>query len=255
MTGPFWISDDEPDLVFPPVDLALDDPNGLLAVGGDLSPNRLISAYRHGVFPWFNHGQPILWWSPNPRAVLFPDQLHISRSLKKQIKLATLDITFDQNFEAVITACAAPRNEDPGTWITAEMHNAYIKLHKLGIAHSVEAWQNGALVGGLYGLGIGRIFFGESMFSRVSNASKIAFVYLVKQLQQWQFALIDCQVKSQHLRNFGATDIKRNTFIQILHKHINENDNNGIWHFDQSFNPLNDQIIYPTSQNDTARKS
>lgn len=243
MTGPFWISENEPSLSFPPVDLALDDPNGLLAVGGDLSPNRLISAYRHGVFPWFNDDQPILWWSPNPRAVLFPDQLHISRSLKKQIKKTAFDITFDQNFEAVIKACAAPRYGEPGTWITADMHDAYLTLHQLGIAHSVEAWQGDTLVGGLYGLSIGRVFFGESMFSHVSNASKIAFVYLVKQLQRWQFALIDCQVGSEHLRSLGATDIERNSFIEILNRYTDENGKTGVWHFDTNFKPLSDDLL------------
>ena len=238
MTGPFWINDNDPSLDFPPVDLALDDPNGLLAVGGDLSPSRLISAYCHGVFPWYNDDQPILWWSPNPRAVLFPDQLHISRSLKKQINKSGLDITLDQDFEAVLRACAAPRRDGPGTWITAEMHEAYLKLHQMGIAHSVETWQDGTLVGGLYGLSIGRIFFGESMFSRVNNASKIAFVFLVKQLQRWQFALIDCQVGSEHLRSLGATDIERGSFIELLKRHIDENGKTGAWHFDADFNPL-----------------
>ncbi len=238
MTGPFWINNDDPSLAFPPVDLALDDPNGLLAVGGDLSPRRLINAYRHGIFPWYNDDQPILWWSPNPRAVLFPDQVHISRSLKKQINKSSFNITFDQSFEAVLMACAAPRRDGPGTWITTAMHEAYLTLHKMGIAHSVEAWQGDKLVGGLYGLAIGGVFFGESMFSHVTNASKIAFVYLAKQLQQWQFALIDCQVESEHLRSLGAIEIERKSFIDVLKRHIDQNDKQGPWHFDTGFKPL-----------------
>ena len=179
--GPFWLDESAPELNFPPVDLALDEPNGLLAVGGDLSPKRLIKAYRLGIFPWFSNGQPILWWSPNPRAILFPDQLHVSRSLNKAIRRGNLHITLDTAFAEVMQACASPRLQQADTWITAEMHTAYLQLHKMGIAHSVEAWLDDKLVGGLYGLSIGKVFFGESMFSRVSNASKVAFVYLTKQ--------------------------------------------------------------------------
>lgn len=238
MTGPFWINQNDPSLAFPPVELALDEPNGLLAVGGDLSPARLTNAYRHGIFPWFNDDQPILWWSPNPRAVLFPEQLHISRSLKKQIKKSPFMISLDQDFEGVLKACSAPRRGESGTWITAEMHDAYMKLRQLGIAHSVEAWQEGKLVGGLYGIGIGRVFFGESMFSRATNASKVAFVYLIKQLQQWHYALIDCQVSSDHLKSLGAVDIERKEFIDLLAHHINLPNTKTHWHFDDDFSPF-----------------
>ena len=210
----------------------------MLAVGGDLSPARLINAYHHGIFPWFNDDQPILWWSPNPRAVLFPERLHISHSLKKVLGKKNFKITLDQNFEAVIQACAAPRREGSGTWITPEMYHAYVKLHRMGLAHSVEAWQKGKLVGGLYGVSLGRVFFGESMFSRVSNASKVAFVYLVKQLQQWQYALIDCQVSSEHLKRLGATDIKRKQFIELLAQNINLPNTNSHWQFDEHFSPF-----------------
>ncbi len=238
MTGPFWINENDPSLAFPPVELALDEPNGLLAVGGDLTPERLFNAYQHGIFPWFNDEQPILWWSPNPRAVLFPDQLHVSRSLKKQINKLQFEISLDQDFEGVLKACAAPRKGESGTWITSEMHNAYMKLHQLGIAHSVEAWQQEELVGGLYGIGIGRVFFGESMFSRATNASKVAFVYLVKQLQQWNYALIDCQVSSAHLKSLGAIDIERREFIELLARHINRSNTKSHWRFDEDFSPL-----------------
>lgn len=228
---------------FPPVELALDEPNGLLAVGGDLSPERLIKAYQLGIFPWFNHDQPILWWSPNPRAILFPEQLHVSRSLQKAIRRGSYKITLDQAFSEVMKACAAPRPQQADTWITPDMHNAYLRLHEMGIAHSVETWLDDKLVGGLYGLSIGQAFFGESMFSRASNASKIAFVYLVKQLQIWQFRLIDCQVSSEHLESLGATDIERKLFINLLQQASQQPGNNQHWQFDEGFHPLNDNSL------------
>ena len=201
---------------FPPAENALEDPNGLLAAGGDLSEKRLLAAYQQGIFPWYEEGQPILWWCPNPRAVIFPAQVKISRSLKKTLKKQLFYITFDQAFDQVIHACASPRANSRGTWITDEIIQAYISLHKKGHAHSVEAWQQGQLVGGLYGISMGRIFFGESMFSHVSDASKVAFVHLCRQLQQWQFPIIDCQVPNDHLRNLGAVEIPLAEFRQYL---------------------------------------
>jgi leucyl/phenylalanyl-tRNA--protein transferase len=208
-----WLGPESP---FPPLEAALLRPNGLLAVGGDLSPSRLIEAYRHGIFPWFNEGEPILWWSPDPRMVLFPQELKISRSLRKTLKRGNYEIRADSAFKQVMEACAAPRGEHTGTWIHAEMIAAYGRLHEMGMAHSMETWIEGELVGGLYGVGQGKMFFGESMFSRVSDASKIAFVHLVAQLQRWGFEMIDCQMKTEHLASLGAREISRNEFRQKL---------------------------------------
>jgi leucyl/phenylalanyl-tRNA--protein transferase len=208
-----WLGPESP---FPPLDTALARPNGLLAVGGDLSPSRLIEAYRHGIFPWFNDGEPTLWWSPDPRMVLFPDELKISRSLAKVLKRGNYEMRADSAFEEVMEACAAPRNKHDGTWIHPEMISAYKKLHEMGLAHSIETWVGGQLVGGLYGVSLGKIFFGESMFSRVSDASKIALVHLVKQLQRWRFGMIDCQMKTEHLASLGAREISRKEFSQRL---------------------------------------
>ena len=209
-------------LTFPPPHLAIKE--GLLAVGGDLSVERLLLAYRSGIFPWYADGEPILWWSPDPRLVLYPDELQISRSLQKVIKRKLFHITFDQDFEAVITACAeVKRSYGDGTWITDEMKSAYIALHNAGYAHSVETWQNDNLVGGLYGVAIGRVFFGESMFSRVSNASKVAFVTLVEKLKELNFILIDCQVRTDHLMRFGAREIPRKIFLELLGEGYNAN--------------------------------
>jgi len=202
----------DPEQAFPPPHKALSDPNGLLAFGGCLSPQRIINAYRQGIFPWYNPGEPILWWSPNPRLVLFPHKLNISRSLRKTLRKQQFEIHYDRAFELVMSACAAPRHENGGTWITKEMQDAYRNLHKLGIAHSFEAWQDGLLVGGLYGLAIGRVFFGESMFHNKTDASKIVFVHLVSQLAEWGYQLIDCQVSSEHLLSLGAEEISRADF-------------------------------------------
>lgn len=217
---------------FPPVDLA--SPEGLLAVGGDLRAERLLEAYRHGVFPWYNEGQPILWWSPDPRAVLFPDKLKLSRSLRKTLHGGRFKVTLDTQFRQVVEACSAPRaNADtPGTWIHPEMVEAYCELHRMGYAHSVESWVDKQLVGGLYGLSLGGAFFGESMFSRTSDASKVAFVCLVRQLQHWQFDFIDAQIKSDHLSSLGAIDIRRNRFISLLNKSIEKETRTGPWHID-----------------------
>lgn len=213
-----WIEQDE--LWFPPVDQALDDPDGLLAAGGDLSAERLLLAYRNGIFPWFDDQQPILWWSPDPRCILRPDELHVSRSLRKLIRQQRYQVSFDRCFEQVMAACSEPRPDQPGTWITTEMKEAYQQLHRQGVAHSVEVWNQKQLVGGLYGLAIGKLFFGESMFSRAANASKVGFVHLVEQLKLWDYALIDCQVDSDHLATLGASSIPRHQFIQILRDHI-----------------------------------
>jgi leucyl/phenylalanyl-tRNA--protein transferase len=209
-------------LSFPPPHLAIKE--GLLAVGGDLSPERLLLAYRNGIFPWYSPGEPILWWSPDPRLVLYPDELRVSRSLRKVIKRNLFHITLDKSFDSVIQACAdAKRSYGEGTWITDEMKTAYCELHRRGYAHSVEAWQGDTLVGGLYGLAIGRAFFGESMFSRVSNASKAAFVTLVENLKCLKFSLIDCQVRTDHLVRFGAREIPRKLFLDQVEEAMKKN--------------------------------
>lgn len=202
-------------LAFPPPHMATRE--GLLAVGGDLSPERLILAYKNGIFPWYNPGEPILWWSPDPRLVLFPGELHISRSLRRLLRNKRFQVTFNTRFREVIAACAkAKRRAGEGTWITPEMESAYIRLNDLGYAHSVEAWRDGRLVGGLYGVALGRFFFGESMFTRVSNASKVAFVTLVKRLEALEFKLIDCQVYTRHLVSLGAREIPRKEFLKRI---------------------------------------
>ena len=199
---------------FPPVEQADDD--GLLAIGGDLSSERLVSAYSQGIFPWFEEGQPILWWSPDPRCVLYPDQFIERRSLRKSIRQKAFSLSFDRVFEQVIEACAAPRDGQPGTWITDGMRNAYCRLHEQGIAHSVEVWQGEQLVGGLYGVALGNMFYGESMFSRVSDASKYALKCLCEHLQQQGYELIDCQVESEHLLSLGAVTVPRYLFIDEM---------------------------------------
>lgn len=220
------------DLRFPPVDRA--SPEGLVAVGGDLRPERLLEAYRHGIFPWYNDDQPILWWSPDPRAVLFPAKLHIPRSLKRSLRLGGFTVTLDTNFRAVMEQCAGPRPQYPegGTWITPEMIEAYGQLHEQGHAHAVETWRNGELVAGLYGVAIGGAFFGESMFTKVPDASKVALVHLVRQLQAWGFTLFDCQQSSPHVKLLGAEDIPRREFVTHLAAAIKFPDRRGRWQFD-----------------------
>lgn len=206
-------------LYFPPVEDA--DENGLLAIGGDLTPARLILAYRSGIFPWFNEADPICWWSPDPRFVLYPSQLKISKSMQQVVKKQTFQFSSNKAFKAVIQACSTtPRNGQNGTWITKEMQDAYLHMHQLGYAHSAEAWLNDELVGGLYGIRLGNVFFGESMFSHVSNASKFAFIQYVQQLQIENVQLIDCQVHTHHLESLGAAMIPRKTFMQHLHQWI-----------------------------------
>ncbi|KOP51478.1 MULTISPECIES: leucyl/phenylalanyl-tRNA--protein transferase [Pseudomonas syringae group] len=209
-------------LDFPPLDKALREPDGLLAAGGDLSADRLIKAYRHGCFPWFQDGQPILWWSPDPRTVLFPEELHVSRSLAKVMRQSRYSVTFDNDFASVIKACAAPRSYANETWITGPMQEAYLELHRRGYAHSVEVRDQGELVGGLYGLAMGRLFFGESMFSRADNASKVGFATLVEHLTDWGFVLIDCQMPTQHLQSLGARSIPRMEFADYLAQHLDQ---------------------------------
>ncbi|MEG8200756.1 leucyl/phenylalanyl-tRNA--protein transferase [Pseudomonas sp. 5FOS] len=221
-----WLTRDS--LAFPPLEKALHDPNGLLAAGGDLSPERLVQAYRHGCFPWYQDGQPILWWSPDPRTVLFPDQLHVSRSLAKLMRQGRYQVSFDTDFAAVIAACAAPRDYADGTWITDTMRAAYCELHRRGIAHSVEVRRDGELVGGLYGLAMGQLFFGESMFSRADNASKVGFVTLVNHLRQAGFVLIDCQMPTHHLHSLGARAISRVEFAGYLARHLDQ-PNSATW--------------------------
>jgi len=205
--------------VFPPLELAMSEPNGLLCAGGDLSPKRIIQAYRQGIFPWYSVGEPILWWSPDPRMVLVPDKFKISRSLRQTLRQGNYQIRLDHDFPAVIRACArTPRSGQNGTWITREMQQAYETLFTLGYAHSVETWIDDTLVGGLYGLAIGKMFYGESMFSHVTNASKIALAHLTRYLDEQDFGLIDCQMSTPHLASLGAGEIPRSSFIKRLNE-------------------------------------
>ncbi len=217
---------------FPPLEHALAEPNGLLAAGGDLSPERLLDAYSQGIFPWFNEDEPILWWSPDPRMVLFPNELKISPSMRKTLRKKNYQIRTDSHFTLVMEACARPRKNQAGTWIHPQMIAAYTKLHEMGWAHCVETWVDDKLVGGLYGVSIGRIFFGESMFSLIPDASKIALVHLVQQLQLWQFDLIDCQVRTPHLASLGAREISRKQFREVLDMSISTHSSlNHKWDF------------------------
>jgi leucyl/phenylalanyl-tRNA--protein transferase len=223
---PTWLTGDQD---FPPLDQAMRRPNGLLAAGGDLSPRRLLAAYRRGIFPWYSPGEPILWWSPDPRTVLLPGELRISRSLHKTLRKRPFQVTADTAFAVVIERCSEPRAGQAGTWITDEMKQAYIALHALGLAHSVESWRDGELVGGLYGVALGRMFYGESMFSRASDASKVAFVHLVRQLAAWEFALIDCQMRTDLLASFGAREMPRAQFTRRVAELVNYPDIRGPW--------------------------
>jgi leucyl/phenylalanyl-tRNA---protein transferase len=212
----YWVADNIIADTFPPVQSALRDPDGLLAIGGDLTAERLLEAYSKGIFPWYSEGQPVLWWSPDPRCVLVPQDIHVSKSLEKILKKGTFKITFNKAFTEVIKKCAEPRNGNPDTWITGEIIDAYSTLNHDGHILSIECWHNDSLVGGLYGVVLGKIYFGESMFSNMPNASKVALVHLAHELKNRNFRIIDCQIFSKHLHSLGAKPVPRNFFINIL---------------------------------------
>lgn len=216
--------------VFPPLDKALTEPNGLLAAGGDLGPRRLLAAYRRGIFPWYSKEEPILWWSPDPRMVLLPEELKISRSLAKTLRHANYEVRLDTRFADVMRLCAGkPREGQSGTWITREMQDAYQELHRIGHAHSVETWIDGALAGGLYGLAIGRAFYGESMFADARDASKVALAHLCAYLKQRGFGIIDCQMETRHLASLGARPIPRSDFVARLNEWCVQGEPPGLW--------------------------
>ncbi|MBS0337618.1 MAG: leucyl/phenylalanyl-tRNA--protein transferase [Proteobacteria bacterium] len=221
-----WLDRHSP---FPPVERALKVPNGLLAAGGDLSVERLLSAYRSGIFPWFSDGEPLLWWSPDPRMVLHTDEFRISRSLAKSIRNRGYEVRVDTAFAAVLEGCAGPRRHQPGTWLGPEMRAAYLQLHQLGYAHCFETWRDGALAGGLYGMAIGRMFYGESMFARATDASKVALAALVAELRQRGFPLVDCQMNTSHLASLGAREIKRADFLRAVSALVNYAEPPGRW--------------------------
>ncbi len=224
-----WLNDNDE---LPPVQQALTEPNGLLAASENLAPARLLAAYRHGIFPWYSDHQPVLWWSPDPRMVLFPAEFHMPRSLAKRLRRRDYEIRVDHAFAQVMQECAMPRSDDAGTWITEDMIAAYCELHRLGHAHCVETWIEGELAGGLYGVALGRAFYGESMFARAGDASKIAFAHLVKQLARWQFGIIDCQMNTAHLARFGAREIPRTEFSRRLTELVNYPSPAAIWQFE-----------------------
>jgi leucyl/phenylalanyl-tRNA--protein transferase len=220
---------ERPDAPFPPTSAALESPNGLLAWGGDLHPARLIEAYRRGIFPWYSEGQPVLWWSPAPRCVIFPESVYLSRRTRRRYNSGKFRLTADTAFRQVVANCAERKESDGGTWITAEMMKAYGRLHEMGRAHSVEAWEGDELAGGIYGLALGDVFFGESMFSRRSDASKVALVALCLQLERWGFILLDCQVGNSHLYTMGAEDLEREAFEALLRDGLAEERTAGSW--------------------------
>jgi leucyl/phenylalanyl-tRNA---protein transferase len=224
-----WISENDAAESFPPVDRALREPSGLLAAGGDLSPKRLLAAYRRGIFPWYSAGQPILWWSPDPRAILFPHALKISRSFSKSLRNRGFETRVDANFALVIEACGSTSLRPGGTWLSPEMTAAYQRLHELGYAHSVETWMDGRLVGGLYGVALGRLFFGESMFSIERDASKVALKRLCDECVQRQFELIDCQMETPHLMSLGATLVTRAEFTRQVAALTATRETHGLW--------------------------
>jgi leucyl/phenylalanyl-tRNA---protein transferase len=218
---------------FPPVDDALDEPNGLLAAGGGLTIARLLEAYAHGIFPWFSEGDPVLWWCPDPRMVLDVTRVHISRSLRRRLRKADYAVTADRAFVRVMKECAAPRSDQAGTWLVPAMMRAYERLHRSGAAHSIEVWREEELIGGLYGVSLGRMFFGESMFTRRTDASKIALVYLAAQLRRWQFPIIDCQMRTSHLASMGAHELPRRTFVALVHRLVGRPGIEGTWRLDE----------------------
>lgn len=224
-----WLRARDP---FPPVERALAEPNGLLAAGADLAVPRLIEAYRNGIFPWYSEGQPVLWWSPDPRMVLFPREFKLTRSLRKRIARHDYEVKADSAFDTVIRCCAGPRAAQEGTWITDDMIAAYNAFHRRGHAHCIETWIGGTLAGGLYGVAIGRMFFGESMFTEVADASKIALAHLVRQLERWDYGMIDCQMPTAHLARFGAREIPRVEFMRKLASLVNYPDTASTWRLD-----------------------
>ena len=224
-----WLDPSDVNAPFPSPEDALDYPEGLVAAGGDLNHIRLLRAYREGIFPWYERQQPILWWSPDPRGILYPREFVVHRSLKKTLAKLDWQITYNKAFSKVIDACAEPRSYTQSTWITPEMIKAYCNLHVLHYAHSVEVWNDGQLVGGIYGIAIGRIFFGESMFSRVSDASKIALLFLSAYLDTWDFEVIDTQLPSAHLSSLGGTEISRTEYLQLLHRLVDQNPAGEAW--------------------------
>jgi len=228
--GPVWLG---PEHEFPPAESA--GPGGILAIGGDLAPGRLLAAYRKGIFPWpWDEAEPMLWWCPDPRFVLYPDELRVSRTLGQRTRSARFDVRLDTAFAEVVEGCAATPRRDSGTetWITTAMKEAYVRLHELGHAHSAEAWRGGKLAGGLYGVALGQVFFGESMFHRETDASKVAFVRLVRQLASWGFRLVDCQLETPHLRSFGARALPRRRFLAELREALAQPSRPGPWTFD-----------------------
>ncbi len=225
----FRLDETVPDHPFPDPSLAENEPNGLLAVGGDLHPRRLLNAYRHGIFPWYSEDQPILWWSPDPRMVLFPEEIHVARSLRRQMRRGGLELRIDSDFAGVLEACATPRHEDEGTWLIPEMRAAYLSLYHMGHAHSFELWQDQRLVGGLYGVTLGRMFFGESMFSRIPSASRIVMVHLCEHLAAHGFPLIDCQIHNPHLERMGAREIPRARFQRLLADAVTQPEASDTW--------------------------
>ena len=236
-----WLN---PGDLFPPAETALVDPNGLLCAGLELTPELVLAAYERGIFPWYSEGQPVLWWSPDPRMVLMPQDFNLHRSLRKTLRSSRFEIRTDTRFEAVMRACAEPRPEQGGTWISEAIVDAYSALHRAGFAHSVETWMDGELVGGLYGIALGRVFFGESMFIRRTDASKIAFAHLIVQLKRWQFELIDCQQKTDHLASLGAAPISRLDFLERLSRLVHwdtQAPRSGAWQFDQDL--LDDLLV------------
>ena len=232
-----WLSENSPDEPFPAAEEAMEEPNGLLAVGGDLTPARLLGAYRRGIFPWYGEGQPILWWSPDPRGVFLPGDLHVSRSFRRRLNQTRMTLTLDREFEAVMAGCAAPRPDQEGTWITREMIAAYTELHHLDYAHSVEVWLDGELVGGLYGVTLHGAFFGESMFSRREDASKLALTYLMAQLWRWGFQIFDCQMAHPHLERLGIREIPRREYLQRLERAMAVPHRPSPWRLDDDLAP------------------
>ena len=242
-----WLNPGDP---FPSADTALTDPNGLLCAGLEVTPELVLAAYERGIFPWYSEGQPVLWWSPDPRMVLLPKHFRLHRSLRKSLQHSEYEIRVDTSFEAVMRACADPRPEQGGTWISEAIIAAYTTLHLAGFAHSVETWMEGELVGGLYGIALGRVFFGESMFVRRTDASKIAFAHLVTQLRRWQFALIDCQQETEHLASLGAAPISRKEFLDALNLLVHSDaisSRAGRWKFDAD---LLADLLVPTNSKD-----